>query len=125
MKENYQVYRFVYEKNGKEKGRVIDFMGFKFYRNRTTLRKSIMLKATRKARKLKNVAKKNWYESTQILSYFGWFKHADVYKVYEKHIQPCVNLGECKKLVSLHSYKERRIKDAANLEKSRELGNAA
>ena len=125
MKENYQVYRFVFEKDGKEKGRVIDFMGFKFYRNRTTLRKSIMFKATRKARKMKNVIKKNWYECTQMLSYFGWFKHADIYNVYEKFIQPCVNLGECKKIVSLHSYKERRLKDAAKLEESRKFRNAA
>lgn len=121
MKENYQVYRFIFEKDGKEKGRAIDFMGFKFYRNRTTLRKSIMLKATRKARKMKNLVRKTWYESTQILSYIGWFKHADVYNVYEKHIQSCVNLGECKKIVSLHSHKIRRLKNAINMEKSRKF----
>jgi hypothetical protein len=122
MKRNYQVFRFHF---GDEKGRVIDFMGFKFYRNRTVLRKTIMLKAVKKARKLKAVLKKNWFECTQILSYFGWFKHANMYNVYSIWIKPCINLGECKKIVSLHSYKERRLTNVINLEKSRELRKAS
>lgn len=125
MKSNYQVYRFIYKRNEKEVGRVIDFMGFKFFRDRTTLRKSIMLKAVRKARKLKDTINKNWFECTQILSYYGWFKHADVYNVYEKYIQPCVNLGECKKIVSLHSYKERRMNNVVEMEGCRKFRKAS
>ena len=125
MKSNYQVYRFIYKRNEKEVGRVIDFMGFKFFRDRTTLRKSIMLKAVRKARKLKDTINKNWFECTQILSYYGWFKHADVYNVYEKYIQPCVNLGECKKIVSLHSYKERRMNNVVEMESCRKFRKAS
>lgn len=54
MKENYQIYRFDYidKKDGKRKGRPMDFMGFRFYRDKTTLRRSRMMKATRKARKI-------------------------------------------------------------------------
>lgn len=117
IKSNYQVYRFIYnKKDGTEKGRVIDFMGFKFYRNRTILRKSIMLKATRKAEKLRKKQILNWYECSQLLSYLGWFKHVNVYKVYEKYIQPKVNIGECKNVVSLHDYRERRKQNAELLQ---------
>ena len=49
LKDNWQVFRFSYEN---DKGRDLDFMGFRFFRNRTILRKTIMYKATRKARKL-------------------------------------------------------------------------
>lgn len=125
MKDNYQVYKFVFNKDGKEYGRVIDFMGFKFYRNRVVLRKSIMLKTVRKALKISKSIKKNWFECTQMISYLGWFKHTDTYNVYEKYIQPIVNIGECKNIVSLHSYKLRRKADEAKLENSRELRTAA
>ncbi len=46
LKKNYQVFKFNFQKkNGKVIGRVIDFMGFLFFRNRTTMRKAIMLSA--------------------------------------------------------------------------------
>ena len=38
---------------GNTHGRALDFMGFKFYRNRTTLRHNIMLRASKKARRIK------------------------------------------------------------------------
>lgn len=98
LKENYQVFRFAYkDKDGKERGRPIDFMGFKFYRDRTVLRRGIMLRATRKALKLSKQPNHTWYECTQMLCYLGWFKYTNTYKVYEKYIKPVVNIGECKK----------------------------
>ena len=47
IKENWQVF-LMHNKN--EQGRFLDFMGFRFYRNRVTLRRRIALKAMRKAR---------------------------------------------------------------------------
>lgn len=126
LKENYQVFRFSYiAKDGKEKGRCIDFMGYKFYRNRTVLRKAIILKATRKATKISKLEKLNWYECSQMISYLGWFKHANVYSVYAKYIQPKVNIGECKKVISLHSYRERKKKNVVELASCREFRKTA
>lgn len=103
LKENYQVFRFVYtDRQGKERGRPIDFMGYKFYRDRTILRRGIMLRAVRKALKISKKEKLNWYECTQLLCYLGWFKYTDTYNVYERYIKPKVNIGDCKKIVSLH-----------------------
>lgn len=43
IKKNWQVFRFDYaDRKGKRRGRPLDFMGFKFYRDRTTIRKSIL-----------------------------------------------------------------------------------
>ena len=53
MKDNWQVFKIEYvDKHGKTHGRALDFMGFKFYRNRTTLRHNIMLRASKKARRI-------------------------------------------------------------------------
>jgi len=106
LKGNYQVFRFDYiDKSGNEKGRFVDFMGFRFHRNRTVLRRSILLKATRKAARLAKKGNLNWYECSQMLSYVGWFKHTDTYRVFEKWVKPHVDIKLCKKLVSSHQRK--------------------
>lgn len=70
IKGNWQIFRFDYiDKNGKRKGRPLDFIGFKFYRDKTILRKPIMYKATRKASKLEKKEKLTWYDACQVLSY--------------------------------------------------------
>lgn len=125
IKNNYQVYRFNYtDKDGKTKGRVVDFMGFKFYRTKVLLRKPIIFRAIRKARKMNIKTHLNWFESTQIISYLGWFKHANVYGVYATRIKPYISIGNCKKVVSLHSYIERKNKNVIYLEKYREYARA-
>jgi len=111
LKGNYQVFRFDYtDKDGVQKGRAVDFMGFKFYRNKTLFRKTILLKATRKALKLAKKKNHNWFECCQMLSYIGWFKHTDTYNVFETRIKPYVNIARCKKIVSLHQLKKNKEK---------------
>lgn len=126
IKGNYQVFKFIYKtKSELEKGRAIDFMGFKFFRNgKTTLRKNILLKATRKALKMKNKLNYNWYEATQLISYIGWFKHTNTYLIYETRIQPLVNIGKCKKIISLHS-KRKEKQNVIRLEECRKFGRTA
>lgn len=119
LKSNYQVFKFAYtDKNGKTRGRPIDFMGFKFYRDRTVLRRGIMLRAVRKALKISKKTKLNWYECTQLLCYLGWFKYTDTYKVFERFIKPYVNIGECKKIVSLRQKRiNKRLKNESDMAK--------
>lgn len=119
LKSNYQVFKFAYtDKNGKTRGRPIDFMGFKFYRDRTVLRRGIMLRAVRKALKVSKKTKLNWYECTQLLCYLGWFKYTDTYKVFERFIKPYVNIGDCKKIVSLRQKRiNKRLKNESDMAK--------
>ena len=105
LKHNYQVCKFDFvKKTGQRIGRVIDFMGFVFFRSRTVIRKSIMLSATRLAKKMnKNKQKLRGYYRKHIeamISYMGWFSCTDTYHCYEEHIKPQVNIGNLKRIES-------------------------
>lgn len=119
IKYNWQVFRFEYpdkkappiidKRTGKEKfrtrGRALDFMGFVFHYNRTTLRKSILKRSTRKAHKLSRKEKINWYDASAMLSSMGWYTHTNTYGFYEDYIKPYVNIKQLKRIVSKHSKK--------------------
>ncbi len=83
LKANWQVFRFSY---GDDQGRDLDFMGFRFFRKRTILRKSIMYKATRKAHKISKKEKATILDARQMLSYLGWIDCTDTYHMYQKWI---------------------------------------
>ena len=100
LKANWQVFRFSYIKDGEYKGRDLDFMGFRFYRDHTVLRRSIMLKASRKARKLASKDRPTAYDARQILSYLGWIKSTDTYGMYQRWIKPYVNFKRLRRKIS-------------------------
>ena len=123
MKGNWQVFLFHYvRKNGKETGRFLDFMGFRFYRNRTTMRRSIMLKAARKAKRIgRKGRRKTIYDCKQMLSYLGWIDAADVYGMYRKRIKPYVNFQELRRRVGRYDRaRAREMKAEENTRKSEE-----
>ena len=105
LKGNWQVFRFAYTKGGKQYGRDLDFMGFRFYRNRTVLRRTIMLKATQKARRAGKKPKPTIYDIRQMLSYLGWFSSTDTYAVYEKWVKPYILIQKCKRRMSAYDRK--------------------
>ena len=138
LKENWQVFRFDYidkrihlkfnnvidakecfdMMNGNCKkdptkprhlGRDLDFMGFRFFRDRVILRKSIMLKSTRKAKRIGKKKKPTIYDCRQILSYLGWIKATNVYNMYLKYIKPYVNFRRCKRYVSKYDRHKNKI----------------
>lgn len=97
LKGNWQVFRFSY---GKNQGRDLDFMGFRFFRNRTVLRKSIMFKATRKAKRISVKERPTIYDARQMMSYLGWIKCTDTYTMYLFWIKPYVNFQKMKRKIS-------------------------
>lgn len=101
IKSNWQVFRFDYiDRAGKRKGRFLDFMGFRFYRDKTTLRRSIMLKATRKAKAISKKEKATWFDACQMISYLGWFQGADAYGCYLRYIKDLINVKKLKNKIS-------------------------
>ena len=101
MNPKWQVFRFHdVTKCGKEKGRFLDFMGFRFYRNRTVLRRTLLLRATRKAKKIGVKHGKTVYDCKQMLSYKGWLTPTDTYKAYKKRIKPYVSFRNLQQTVS-------------------------
>lgn len=115
LKDNWQVFRFDYIEDGKHKGRFLDYMGFRFYCDRTTMRKTIMLKATRKAKRLSKKGKPTVYDVRQMLAYLGWIDATDTYEMYCIWIKPYVDFQKCKRKVSKYDKRiakeERGIKD--------------
>lgn len=106
MKDNWQVFRIEY---GKGNGRPIDFLGFKFYRNKTVLRKKIMQKMTRKALKIYRKVKPTIYDCKQFLSYLGWLKATDVYNVYLNYIKPYIDIRYIKRRISNYDRRKNRL----------------
>lgn len=113
LKRNWQIFRFEYEdrRTGKVRGRALDFMGFVFHRNRTTIRKAILKKSRRKANRIKAKGRATWYDAAAMLSYIGWYNRANAYGYYLKYIKPCVNIQTLKRLISRHTRKEKAIYD--------------
>ncbi len=107
LKGDWQVFRFEHVcKDGKVRGRMLDFMGFQFHHDRTTIRKSNLGSARRKANHISKRDKISWYNASVMLSYMGLFKHTDTYEYYLKYIKPKINVKKLKKIVSKHSRKE-------------------
>lgn len=94
-------------------GRPLDFMGFVFHRNRTIMRKGIMLRLTKKSRLVSKQEKINPKDASSILSSIGWVKHTDTYGMYEKWIKPIVSIRKLKKIVSKHQKRLNRKKKEA------------
>ena len=90
----------------KERGRALDFMGFIFRRTRTTIRKALFYRITRKARRIAKKEKVNWYDACSMISSMGYFWHTDTYNMYLEWIKPYINIKTLKKKVSKHSKKE-------------------
>lgn len=90
LKENWQVFPL--------KSRFLDFMGFRFYRNKVTLRKSILIKACRKARRIAK-KKPTIHAIKQVLSYLGWFSQTDTYNVFTERFAKYINIQNLKRRV--------------------------
>ena len=107
LKGDWQVFRFEYvAKDETVCGRMLDFMGFQFHRDRITMRKSTIQRARAKAFRIKAKEKITWYDAAVMLSYMGWFQHTDTYDYYLKYIKPNVNVKKLKRVVSKHQRKE-------------------
>lgn len=92
VKGNWQV--FVLSK------RPLDFLGFKFYPNKTTIRKSIMLRISRKARTIAKAGYASLRNAHAMVSYFGYIKNSDSHYFYEKWVRPFVNIKILKGVIA-------------------------
>lgn len=113
LKSNYQIFKFDYiNKNGKRVGRFIDFMGFKFYRDKTTIRKSIFLRACRAGRNF-NKGYLTRRKISRVLSYKGWFDKTNTHNAYKKYIVANVSINACKNFIrkSDLKHKEKGVKN--------------
>lgn len=114
IKPDWRLFKVQYvDKKGKVHGTFVDMMGFRFYRGKTTIRRTIFIRLRRKFIKVRKTVKRKRFVSQKmsqsVMSYWGWVKHTNSYKFsreYEIH-----NLvGVARKQVSYFA----RKKDSAN-----------
>lgn len=116
LNERTQLFRFHIK--GK-KGRDVDFMGYRFWRNRTTLRRAIYYKACHKALMLSKKEKITAYDCKQMITWFAWFKITDTYSSYLKYIKPYADYKYMRKRVSAYDRRENHV------ERNTEYGKTA
>ena len=113
LKGNWQVVRFHYVKpDGSEIGRDLDFMGFRFYRNRTTIRKSILQKSRRKANRISKKARPTIHDCRQMTSYIGWYGRTDTHGYWMRNIASKIDIEWMKAYISRF---DRRMNDARKM----------
>lgn len=104
LKDNDQICRFIYRtKGGRLVGRTIDYMGFVFRRRRTVLRRKIMLRMTRCARRLRRADRISARRAASMISRLGWLKHTDTALIWYRHIKPNINVKVLKGIVRKES----------------------
>lgn len=103
IKTNAVVRPLMYvDKHGEIKGKDLDFLGFRFYRDHTTIRHRIFKKMMKKANKIRKCIIKHKRikptDAMAMLSYYGWIKHTNSHNLYLKEISKKAPLGLLKKI---------------------------
>ena len=108
LKYNHQVFRMDWiDKDGEHRGRFLDINGYRFYRDRTILRKNVMIHATRKAARISRKECATVHDARQILSHLARFKTCNVYNVYENYMKGIIKPQQLRKTISTYDRKER------------------
>ena len=111
LKENWQLFKL--------DKRALDVMGFRFYRNKTTLRKSLMLRISRKAAKIHKKGVATPKDAASMLSYMGWIKHSDTRSFHNHRVKKRISIKVLKKIVSGFSKGEIKKNENCRVRKQR------
>lgn len=89
--------------------RPLDFLGYRFYKEKTLLRKRIFIALSRKVSKINKTCKCSVKNARGLTSYFGWLKHIPSGKhYYLNYIKPIVSKKKLRKIISVFDKQERR-----------------
>ena len=92
VKGNWQVWKI--------NSRPIDFVGYRFYKNKTILRKRIFYRLCRRVRKIKKTGYITSHQAMSLLSLVGWLSHINGREFYKRCIYPYAPKNKLKKIVS-------------------------
>lgn len=82
------------------------FCGYRFYRGYTTLRSSNFLRIKRRIKKIYKKQNLKTKDAHAVLSYTGWIKHSNSYKVRKKYIESYIKISKCKEVLKNESRKQ-------------------
>lgn len=83
--------------------RDIDFLGFRFFRHKTILRKRNALRIRRRLKKISKKGRLNYRDACAIVSYWGWIKRSNSYNFYNKHVKTVISVNSARKVVSWYA----------------------
>ena len=97
LKVNWQVWRL--------HSRPIDFVGYRFYKHKTILRKKIFYRLCRRTRKVRKSGYITPHQAMSLLSLLGWLSHINGCGFYKRNIYPYAPKNKLKRIVSNYSKK--------------------
>lgn len=109
IKYDWQVFRLDYiDRDGKRKGRPLDFVGFQFYHDKVKIRKRTYKRIKKLIFKLRkqNIKEISFHDAASILSYYGFIYWSDTQELYTKLLRPYVKLKDLKNIIK-NEYKRR------------------
>ncbi len=105
LKGNWQVFRI--------DDRGIDFLGLRFFRGHTILRKRNALRIRRRMRKIARKGYLSYRDACAVISYWGWIKRSNSYGFYHKYVKPVCSVGRAKEVVRQHAMGVNQGREAA------------
>lgn len=106
LKHNWQVFRFDYiDRFGNRRGRDIDFLGYRFFRDKTILRKRNALTLRRQARRISRMREITPHEAQSLMSRLGWLRHCNSFNFWHKYVKPYINIKKIKEVIRNESRK--------------------
>lgn len=108
LKDNWQLFFMDSIRSKKKKGKFLDFLGFKFYRNHVGLRRKLALKAQRKAKRIFKKGRANIHDARQMIVYAGLIKYSDCYKWFMTHIALYVSVKRLRHQISVYDRKHNK-----------------
>ena len=102
LKENWQLF--------KVDSRPVDFIGYRYYRGYTTLRRGNFLRIKRRAKRIYKRNKVTLTDASAMISYYGWLKHCNSYNFNQKYIRPYIDINKLKGVVSYANRKFNKTK---------------
>lgn len=100
MKRNWQIFRLAnIDSEGNDIYRALDFLGFRFYRSRTVLRKSLLHEIRHKAEDIHDNGI-SYENAKSFSSYRGWINASDTNEYYQQRIAPLSSFDEAEWYIS-------------------------
>lgn len=100
LKYNYQIFNLKY--------RDIDFLGYRFFRDKTILRKRNMFRISRRVKSISKRSVISFKDASAVISYYGWIINSDSYNFYNNYIKMYADVNQMKKIISDY-YKNNQI----------------
>ena len=106
IKHTWQVFRFDYiDRHGKRRGRDIDFLGYRFFRDKIILRKRNALKLRRQVMKIHRMKEITAHVAQSLMSRLGWLRHCNSFNFWHKYVKPYINIKKIKEVIRNESRK--------------------